>query len=206
MKSTLIIGAMLLASGAASAQSFVNNRGLGLLDAPFNGITGLPTMNSGLLQLGELDATVAGTFTFTYLGNESSFQDAFHLLVNGSNLTESNNVGDAVSAFVATPGALNFRFEGAAGVYAQNGGVWHDSTSIALIGTGMTVTAGAAAGTYAFVLGYNDSYGEHHHLGDWDDYVVGVNFAPAVPEPDSYAMTLAGLGLLGALARRRRGA
>ena len=47
--------------------------------------------------------------------------------------------------------------------------------------------------TYAYVLGYNDSAG-NKHLGDWDDFVIGVS---AVPEPETYAMLLIGLGLIG---------
>ena len=44
---------------------------------------------------------------------------------------------------------------------------------------------------------------------DWNglSYVDGtrvvVNFATAVPEPETYAMMLAGLGLVGAIHRRR---
>ena len=37
--------------------------------------------------------------------------------------------------------------------------------------------------------------------GDYDDMVVSVT---AVPEPETYAMMLAGLGLMGAVARRRK--
>ena len=51
------------------------------------------------------------------------------------------------------------------------------------------------------MIGYNDSAGSAS-LGDWDDFVVGVNLSP-IPEPETYAMLLAGLGLLGFAARRR---
>jgi len=50
-------------------------------------------------------------------------------------------------------------------------------------------------------LGFNDSY---RGDADYDDFVVGVNFVAApVPEPQTYAMLLAGLGLIGFSARRR---
>ena len=55
-------------------------------------------------------------------------------------------------------------------------------------------------GTFQYLLGFNDSF-----IGDadYDDFVVGVNFSP-VPEPETYAMLLAGLGLIGYSARRRK--
>ena len=37
-----------------------------------------------------------------------------------------------------------------------------------------------------------------------DHIALSVNFAPAVPEPETYAMFLAGIGLMCAVLRRRR--
>jgi hypothetical protein len=52
------------------------------------------------------------------------------------------------------------------------------------------------------LLGFNDSYTGD---ADYDDFVVGVNFVSApVPEPETYAMLLAGLALIGFSARHRR--
>jgi hypothetical protein len=38
-----------------------------------------------------------------------------------------------------------------------------------------------------------------------DQIALSVAFAPAIPEPETYALFLAGLGLMGAMLRRRRG-
>lgn len=169
----------------------------------FNGVTGLPTYATGTtLQLGALIANQTGTITFTYLGQESGYNNWFNLLINGTSLFETNAVGTTASAFVSSLGAVNFQFVGASPNYATNGGYWSPGTSIGLIGTNTNVTSGAAAGNYQFILGYNDSAGSAT-LGDWDDFVVGVNFTPTVPEPGSLA--LLGLGLAGlGFARRRK--
>jgi hypothetical protein len=156
------------------------------------------------VSLGKLITDTPGTITFTYLGQESGYNNIFHLTINGSNLFESNPVGTSISSAVSSPGAIGFSFEGNTGSFANNGGSWASGTSIGLIGTNLTVSEAAGGGTYAFVLGYNDSAGARH-LGDWDDMVIGANLVAAspVPEPEIYAMMLAGLGLMGFVARRR---
>ena len=53
---------------------------------------------------------------------------------------------------------------------------------------------------YDFVIGYDDSAGKKY-LGDWDDFVIGVS---AVPEPETYAMFMIGLGLIGFSVRSQK--
>ena len=48
--------------------------------------------------------------------------------------------------------------------------------------------------------------GKPAYWGPVIDNVVLTETTPPVPEPETYAMFLAGLGLIGAIARRRRAA
>jgi hypothetical protein len=208
MKRTLLVAALLAATGAANASglTFVASD-IATRTETFNNIAGISNQFPGsTLPLGELFTNTAGTISFTYLGQESGFVDSFHLVVNGSNLLESDPVGTTVTSAVSG-GLVDFKFEGISGKFAKNGGtllngLWDPGTSIGKLSTNV-VTAGAGAGTYDLILGYNDSAGSAT-LGDWDDFVVGVKFTPAVPEPETYALTLAGLGVMGFLSRRRR--
>ena len=56
------------------------------------------------------------------------------------------------------------------------------------------------SGASEYLLGYNDSF---RGDADFDDMVVRLSVSP-VPEPSTYALMLAGLGVLGFVARRRR--
>ena len=68
------------------------------------------------------------------------------------------------------------------------------------------LTRSISAGTYyVAVTGYNQ-YLDNDFSGNGDknwSYVLTISAAP-VPEPESYAMLLAGLGIIGAVARRRK--
>lgn len=204
MKRLIIASALLAASGLANAGLSFSTSSVGTRTETFN-IAGLPSFGVGsTLSLGSLITDQTGMISFTYLGQESGYIDQFNLLINGQKLLESDPVGKTVSAFVDKVGAVNFSFteNTSASNYAVNGGYWAPNTSIGLIGTNM----GFGGGTYSYVLGYNDSAGTAT-LGDWDDFVVGVNFTPMaapVPEPETYAMLMAGLGILGWTAKRKR--
>ncbi|MER0216324.1 MAG: PEP-CTERM sorting domain-containing protein [Nitrosomonas sp.] len=198
MQQTIIASMLLIGGGTAhAALSFVATDSATRTE-DFN-IVGFATLPAGsTVSLGHLDFTGPGsqTVTYTYLGQESGFIDKFYDTLGGTSLLESDPVGTSVSSVVSAVGPLSFKFEGDSGRFAINGGVWDKDTSIGLIGTNMLV----GSTTYAYVLGYNDSAGTKH-LGDWDDFVIGVS---AIPEPETYAMLLIGLGLIGFTLRHQR--
>jgi len=203
MKRGILAVALLAFSSLANAGLSFNQLSTATRTEAFN-VNTLPFYAVGTsLGLGALETNETGTITFTYLGQESGYNNKFYLTIGATQMLTENPIGTQASAFVDTTGAVSFKFEGNTGKFAINGGTWASGTSIGLIGTNMTVSSGLAAGNYQYVIGYNDSAGAST-LGDWDDYVVGVNFPPAVPEPEIYAMMGLGLGLMGWVGRRRK--
>lgn len=202
LKSIFAAAVLLVASGAANAGLSFSALSSATRTEAFN-VSGLPSYAVGTgLSLGSLVTDQQGTISFTFLGQESGYVNALNLTINGTSLFESNAVGTTISAFVSNLGAVNFRFTENTGPanYAVNGGYWAPNTSIGLVGQNMTF----GRNSYAYVLGYNDSAGTAT-LGDWDDFVVGVNFTPSpIPEPEIYAMMAAGLGFIGWAKRRNK--
>lgn len=152
------------------------------------------------ISLGTLSASGPGIVTYTYLGKEAGFKNIFFAPSTTAqwqiNVSGAPAIGDDL-VVSTTGGNLDFKFEGDTGNFAVNGGTWSTYSSIGLIKENYTF---GSYGHFDFIIGYNDSFSTHN---DWDDMVIGVNIA-AIPEPETFAMLLAGLGLLGLAARRRK--
>jgi hypothetical protein len=174
--------------------------------------------NSNLtFDFGTLNATGPGTVTYTFLGSGAGDTNTFNL----SDSLGANTVFDgktsslySFSQQVTGAGPLDFSFQTIAGgnsPYVVSNG--ENLTTSACCGAGegvfgivttpTTLVSGADKGaSFQYLLIYNDPV----NAGDYDfnDMVVGVNFTSPVPEPETYAMLMAGLGILGAVARRRK--
>jgi hypothetical protein len=197
-KSALAAATLALAAGAVSAQTinFTPTASVTFtrLFDPDGGVFAPGAFTSG--TEGVFTAGGNGAFSLTYLGQESAFSDGIRISVSGSQLTEFNHVGDKITGAMTAGAPLSFTLFGSDGASVTNGAP--ETTphpSFALLGTNMQTSAG----TFAYVIGYNDSFNHD----DWDDFVVGLNTAP-IPEPQTYALLLAGLGVVGFVARRRQ--
>jgi len=162
-------------------------------------------------KLGTLFATSAGTFSVTYLGQESGYTDSFSL-GNGKGILESDPLGTTISETVNAAGIVSFSFSDYYQVFdncRKRTKTYTDTFSNGQTsgpGFGYAIMRGQTNqyGTFDYILGFNDIYSSD---ADYDDFVVGVKFISAVaqvPEPQTNAMLLAGLGLIGLSIRRRK--
>jgi len=171
----------------------------------FNPVPGVPSALTFLF--GSLYATGAGTVTYTYLGSEAGDSNRFNGV--SSFFTKSSTVG--VSSFsdsVSAAGYLNFSFQT---TDPRKDRVTVSNTVGNVKDASFGITSGYSQGgkSYDYALLFNDCGGNGCKNGgdtDFDDFVVGVQFTAVspVPEPETYAMLLAGLALIGSVAKRRK--
>ena len=146
--------------------------------------------------------TTAGVLTATFLGFEALDTDTFTFSLSSGTLSNKGALNASISGNVAA-GPLAFTFADLfQGTSIGNGQNLGDFTSYAVLGSfaGAVFTPFTLGGTYDLILGFNDGMRVD---SDYDDIVVGLRVA-AIPEPETYALILAGLCAVGFLQRRRR--
>jgi hypothetical protein len=153
-------------------------------------------------------STTAGMLTATFLGFEALDTDTYTFTAASGTMSNKTAVANVTNIFGnVAAGLLNFTFADLfAGTTVGNGGSgggagMFNSYMVFGTGTGAAFTPYTGpGGLYDLVLGFNDSLQVD---GDYDDFIVGLKVV-AIPEPETYALMLAGLGAVGFLARRRR--
>ncbi len=130
--------------------------------------------------------------TYTFLGEEAAFNNAFGAyatspLAAGLLTNNGSPMGASFSLASVSAGALHFAFNSNLGLNLFANG----SKSIGVV---------MANDSKSALLLFNDK----GHDGDFDDMVIKVAITTPVPEPETYAMLMAGLAVLGAAARRRK--
>ncbi len=200
MKKSLIAMGLLAVFGVAQAVPSLDVSGGSWVSFTNYGTTG-PALQTGTLvggytgQMSLVDGP--GVVTFTYLGSNAGDKNRFTFDVAGYFLSKGaavSSVGDSLSLRLNS-GVLDFNFKD---TYRANPAAANGSDFSRFAFT--EVTSGPGFGTYDYFVSFND-YGSKDH--DFNDLVVGVSVSP-IPEPETYALMLAGLGVVGFMARRRK--
>lgn len=155
-----------------------------------------------------------GTFSATYLGSESGYDNRYYQRSSsGKQVMNENTLGSTVSAYIAEPGLIDFGFfsAGLGNSLFENG---NNASSVLgfvvlkeFVGRNQSVAnAGynnsTTLGLFDFLIGFNDKYTGD---ADYDDYAVGIKYTPnAVPTPSALPLLATAIGLFGFAANRRR--
>ncbi|MCW7539930.1 PEP-CTERM sorting domain-containing protein [Aquabacterium sp. A7-Y] len=200
MKRHLLALGLALAAGTASAQLAVSSGS----EISFTGYEGTPVSFTGVLNSGVrnglIESALGGDLTVTFLGKDNAgHTNTFEI----GDVVVNNKTSAVGGSFTTTvgAGALDFLLTDTTdGDNVGNGGPSSGYASYVLVDVSTLGEASPAYGKFDFILAFNDGA---THDADYDDLVVGLSLAP-VPEPETYALMLAGLGALGFMARRRK--
>jgi hypothetical protein len=201
-----VAGAFGLGLAAQSAQAFTPDS--------FGGVVVSPAF--GALAPGGAAGTnyIAFGVDFTYGGVEGVFSDPPHAFggVNGSGVVDLIAPVDGRIVVLGTlnQGVTNFLYAEAG--YANDGTLLLSvfDTALSLIGTAPNGPPSGANGRTTFSISapgiaYFSITNPGQDTFGVDEITLNTPVAAPVPEPETYAMMLAGLGLLGFAARRRKG-
>ena len=162
------------------------------------------------------DAAPSGTHSSITLGNVTYSVEPGALLTIGTDFIGSFNTTGIQSLYNTYAsyafGELTMSFSSPVNAFGFNWGAadttWtltaYDSGSSILGTFALPATGGSNAGEFYGLGGFSSAISYATIIGDRTDYVFVDNLITAVPEPETYAMLLAGLGLLGFMARRRK--
>jgi CHRD domain/PEP-CTERM motif len=192
MKFNMLTAGLLLATIAAPAAAVDS-----VFKAELNGSTEVPPNDS--------PGTGAATVTINKDQGTMHVHESFSGLLKGTTdshihcCTTAPHTGNAI---IATP-LTGFAMGVTSGSYDHTFNM-HDASSYneAFINTHGGTPSQAFDALIAGVTGGN-AYGNIHTTLYPDGEIRGF-LTPAIPEPETYAMFLAGLGVMGALVRRRR--
>jgi hypothetical protein len=207
----LLLGLLLATPLFASANSLVFTPNGGNFAIAGYDLSPNTTGNRNVGQWGSFSIAGAGggTFSATYLGDESGFNNNYRQSLSlGFQVMDESNFGRTLTAQVFGPGLLSFGFatsgpSGYSGVFL-NGDTATNPLGFAVLkelnGTGYYNNT--TLGLFDYLIGFNDFY---RGDADYDDYVVGINYTPnAVPLPSALPLMLTAIGLFGLGANRRR--
>jgi len=211
LRKSLLVAAVLVAISASASATVVFTAGgsdaqFGKFNPTDNNGAGLTTVawNGKFVDFGVFSVDQKYTVTYTYLGTEAGYTDHFVEMVNGGKFVNkplaANTVGDTLTV-IDGPGNLKFQFDSVSPAsLATNGDIFTAGNNPSW---GVLRGATSTAGVFDYILGFNDPSKSDR---DFDDMVVGMSLkaVPAIPEPSTYALMLAGLGSIGFMIRRRR--
>jgi hypothetical protein len=139
----------------------------------------------------------------------SAFSNAEENGISGITSTPINSLlgvflGPDLPSLSAAPASLSFASTASRDFVSLSPAL----KQVFFIGDGLTSTAAVQsfvvpAGATRLYLATHDGFGWYNNVGAYEVTIDGASEPPPIPEPQTYALLLAGLALVGVAARRR---